>query len=204
MRQLNQSLPEEWFIEDTRLNALVAWAMTAVLVLTAVVNFFEGALVTMGLAAVAAAVALVPAVVSRVWTRTIPWPMLLLASLPLVVGAFSPSFVGDTIFALGIAALAILVVVALQMTTTVRMTPNFAIAFVVLTTLATAGFWALGSAASAQLFGTRFIETNDQLMAIFTSALVASGISALAFRWYFGRVLEANRGADAVEEVDAA
>jgi signal transduction histidine kinase len=168
------------------------------------VNFFEGALVTMGLAAVAAAVALVPAVVSRVWTRTIPWPMLLLASLPLVVGAFSPSFVGDTIFALGIAALAILVVVALQMTTTVRMTPNFAIAFVVLTTLATAGFWALGSAASAQLFGTRFIETNDQLMAIFTSALVASGISALAFRWYFGRVLEANRGADAVEEVDAA
>lgn len=201
MSQPSQSLPEEWFIKDARLNATIAWLLIAVLVATAIVNFLAGLFVTMAIAAVAAAVALVPALVSGVWTRTTPWPMLLLASLPLVVGAFSPSFLGDTIFALGIAALAILVVVALQMTTTVRMTPNFAIGFVILATLATAGFWALGSAASARLFGTRFVETNDQLMLIFTSALVASVVSAVVFRWYFGRLLEANREADRVEEV---
>lgn len=197
----SQSLPEEWFVKDARLNAAIAWVMTALIGLAAVVSFFAGLFVPMAVAAVAVAVAIVPAAVKRSWTRTVPWPMLLLASLPLLVGALSPSFLGDTIFALGIAALAILVVVALQMTTTVRMTPNFAIGFVVLATLATAGFWALGSAASARYLGTNFIETNDELMIIFTSALIASLFSALIFRWYFRRQLKANLEADPVEEV---
>lgn len=200
---MSQALPEEWLIKDARLNAVVAWILTALLVVTAVVSFFSGLLVTMAIAAVGAAVALVPALVHKSWTTTVPWPILLLASSPLLVGAFSPSFVGDTLFALGIAALAILVVVALQMTTTVRMTPNFAIGFVVIATLATAGAWALGSAASARFFGTAFVETNDQLMSIFTSALLASLFSAVIFRWYFGRQLEANLEADLLEEVQS-
>lgn len=199
---MNQTLPEEWFIKDARLNAAIAWALTALLVVTAVVSFFGGLLVTMAIAAVGAAVALVPAVVHRSWTRTVPWPMLLLASLPLLVGAFGPSFLGDTLFALGIAALALLVVVTLQMTTLVRMIPNFAIGFVVVATLATAGVWALGSAASARFLGTRFIETNEQLMVVFTSALVASLFSAVVFRWYFGRQLEANLEREPFEEVE--
>lgn len=189
---MSQALPEEWFIKDARLNAVIAWVLTGVLVLVAVANFLAGLFVTMAIATVAAAVALTPAVVRRSWTRTIPWPLLLLASLPLAIGAFGPSFLGDMLFAFGIAALALLVVVALQMTTTVRMTPNFAIGFVVIATLATAGFWALGSAASARYLGTAFVETNDQLMVIFTAALLASVVSALVFRWYFGRRLEAN------------
>ncbi|MFC4360312.1 hypothetical protein ACFO0N_20390 [Halobium salinum] len=190
---MSQALPEEWFIKDARLNAAIAWVLTGLLVLTAVSNFFSGLLVAMAIAAVAAAVAVVPAAAHRSWTRTVPWPMLLLASLPLLVGAFSPSFLGDTLSALGIAALAILVVVALEMTTTIRMTPNFAIGFVMIATLATAGFWALGSAASARYLGTAFVETNAQLMTVFTSALLASVVSALLFRWYFRRQLEANR-----------
>lgn len=197
----SQSLPEEWFVKDARLNAAIAWVLTAVVGLTAVANFFAGLFVPMAVATVAVAVAVVPAVVKQSWTRTVPWPMLLLASLPLLVSAFSPSFLGDTVFALGIAALAILVVSALQMTTTVRMTPNFAIGFVVLATLATAGFWALGSAASARYLGTNFIETNDELMLIFTSSLVASLFSALLFRWYFGRQLKANLEVESFEEV---
>lgn len=199
---MSQSLPEEWFIKDARLNAGIAWVLTGALVLTALVNFFAGLFVSMAIAAVAAGVAIVPALVHQSWTRTVPWPMLLLASLPLLVGALTPSFFGDMLFALGIAALAILVVVALQMTTTVRMTPNFAIGFVVIATLATAGFWALGSAASARYLGTAFVETNDQLMIIFTAAFLSSLVSAILFRWYFGRQLETNvdRQRDAVNE----
>jgi hypothetical protein len=130
--------------------------------------------------------------------------MLFLASLPLVLKAFGPSFVADTVVALGIAALALLVVVVLQMTTAVRMTPNFAIGFVVIATLATAGFWALGSAASARYLGTGFIQTNDELMIVFTSALVASLVSALVFRWYFRRRLEENLESEPFEEVGTA
>jgi hypothetical protein len=198
---MSQALPEEWFIKDARLNAAIAWVLTALFVVVAAVSLFAGLFVEMAIAAVAAAVALVPALVHKSWTKTVPWPMLFLASLPLVVRAFSPSFVADTVLALGIAALALLVAIVLQMTTTVRMTPNFAIGFVVIATLATAGFWALGSAASAQYFGTRFVETNDQLMIIFSSALVASLVSALVFRWYFARKLEANLESEPIEEV---
>ncbi|SDN22365.1 hypothetical protein SAMN04487949_3681 [Halogranum gelatinilyticum] len=198
---MSQALPEERIIEDARRNAAIAWVLTALLVVVAAVSFFAGLFVDMAVAAVAAAVVLVPAFAHRTWTRTVPWPILLLASLPLVVRAFEPSFLADTVAALGIAALALLVVVVLQLTTTVSMTPNVAIGVVVIATLATAGFWALGSAASARYLGTGFVETNDQLMGIFTSALVASLAAALLFRWYFGRVLEANREAEPIEEV---
>jgi hypothetical protein len=201
---VSQALPEEWFVRDDRLNAGIAWVLTALLAGTAVANFLVGSFVTMAIAALAAAVALVPALAHRSWTRTVPWPMLLLASLPLAIGAFSPSFFGDTIFALGVAALALLLVVALQMTTTVRMTPNFAIGFVVISTLGTAGLWAIGSAASARYFGTRFVQTNEQLMIVFTAALVASVVSAVAFRWYFRRQLQANLEGDAGKEAQAA
>ncbi|WP_255151111.1 hypothetical protein [Halorarius halobius] len=189
---MEQSLPEEWFIKDARVNAAIAWLLTGLLAATAVVYFLLGSLVVVAIAAVATTVAVVPAVVHRSWTRTVPWPMLLLAVVALLAGAFGPSFLGDVVFALAVAALAILVVVTLQLTTTVRMTPNFAIGFVVIATLATAGLWALGSAASARYLGTEFVETNDQLMLVFTAALAASVVSALLFRWYFARRLEAN------------
>jgi hypothetical protein len=197
---MSQSLPEEWFLRDARLNAVISWVITLVLALVAVASFLFGSILIMGMAAVGVVVAAVPAAVHRSWTRTVPWPMLLLATLALAVGAFSPSFLGDAIFALAVAALAILLVVTLQLTTTVRMTPNFAIGFVMIATLATAGAWALGGAASARFFGTEFLETNDQLMFVFSAALLASLGSALAFRWYFGRQLEANLEREMVDE----
>jgi hypothetical protein len=188
---MSGSLPAEWFVRDERVNAAVAWLLTAFLATTAILHALSGLLVVASVAAVATAVAVVPAAVRGSWTRTVPWPMLLLAALGL--GAtFGASFLGDVVFALSTAALAILLVVALQMTTAVRMTPNFAVGFVVVSTLGTAGLWALGSAASARYLGTPFVETNDELMLVFTAALLASLVAALAFRWYFRRQLRAN------------
>jgi len=85
-----------------------------------------------------------------------------------------------------------LVVAALQSTGSVRMTPNFAVVFVVLVTMATAGFWAVGSTASAQYLGTSFVETNDELMIIFTAATLAGFVAGGLFQLYFRRQLRAN------------
>jgi hypothetical protein len=189
---MSQQLPEEWFVKDERTNAAIAWVLAAVLVGIAALSFLNGLLVHTAVAAVAAFVAVAPAVARGNWTRTVSWPLLLLASLPLALGAAQPTFFRDVVVGLSVATLAMLVVVALQMTTTVRMTPGFAVVFVVLTTLATAGFWAVGSAASAAYLGTRFVETNDELMIVFTSALVAGVVAGLVFRWYFRRQLAAN------------
>jgi hypothetical protein len=201
---MSQALPEEWFVTDDRVNASVAWVLTTVVAAVGVGSLFEGAFVVTALAIVTAGVAVVPALTRRSWTETVPWWMLLLASLPLVVATYGRQLLGSAVFALSIATLALLVVVALQMVTTVRMTPNFAIGFVMVVTMGTAGLWALGSAASARYLGTAFVETNDELMLVFSAVLVASVFSAFAFRWYFRRQLEAALEADPSPEVESA
>ncbi|WP_410767363.1 hypothetical protein [Haloferax sp. DFSO60] len=200
---MSQQLPEEWFVRDARVNALISWALTLVFAGVAVLSFLGGLLVHMSIAVVVVFVTVVPPLVSKKWTRTISWPLLLLGSLPLILGASQPSFFDDIIISLSVAMLAMLVVVTLQMTTTVRMTPRFAVFFVILATLATAGVWAVGSALSATYLGTAFLETNEQLMYVFTAALLAGGVAGLLFRWYFRRQLAAGREASPAEEVVA-
>ncbi|WP_435345857.1 hypothetical protein [Haloarchaeobius sp. HRN-SO-5] len=186
---MSQRLPEEWFIKDEKVNATITWVLTAVLVLAAVGYLLSFLLVSLLLAATAAAVAIVPPVLARTWTRTVPWPLLLLASAPIVVGAYEPTLFRLVVIGTGVAALGMLVVVVLQMTTTVRMTPQFAIVSVVLATLAFAGFWAVGSAFSAAYLGGTFVETNDELMYVFTAALIGGLVGGIIFRWYFRRQL---------------
>ena len=189
---MSQQLTDEWFVKDTRINAAIAWLLVGALVAVAITALLEFLLVRMALAALAAFVAIAPALVGRTWTRTMPWPLLLVCAIPLSVGTFDASFFAEFVTGLSIAALGMLVVVALQSAGLVRMTPNFAVVFVVLTTMATAGFWAAGSAASAQYLGTAFVETNDDLMAIFTAATVAGFVAGGLFRVFFRRRLRAN------------
>lgn len=196
---MTQELPENWFVKDSRANAATSWIVTGMLAVATVFGLVNGRFDTVILAGAAAAVAVVPALASGSWIKTVPWPLLLVASFPLVFGA-SGSFVGIVVVGTGISALALLVAVTLQMTTTVRMTPNFAIGFVMICTLGAAGLWALGSAASARYLGSSFVETNDRLMLIFSAALVASIVSGLIFRWYFGRQLETNLDSEPTEE----
>ncbi|MDG5777070.1 hypothetical protein VB773_21280 [Haloarculaceae archaeon H-GB2-1] len=182
---MSQPLPEPWFVEDSRVNAIIAWIIAAALAVAAVSNLLSVLLVDAFLAAVAALAAVVPAIASRTWTRTVPWPLLVFAAVPFLVRAVEPSAFSLVVIGAGIAALGMLLVSALQLTTSVRMTPRFAIAFVVLLTLAFAGFWAVGSAASARYLGTGFVETNTELMSIFTAALVGGLVGGGIFRWYF-------------------
>jgi len=189
---MSQQLPQEWLVRNSWTNALISWLLVGVLIGVAVNAFLEFLLVRMALAIVAGLVAIAPALVSGVWTRTVPWPLLLVCTLPLSAGAIGLSFFADFVTGLSIAALGMLVVVALQSTGSVRMTPNFAVLFVVLATMATAGFWAVGSAGSARYLGTAFIETNDDLMVIFTAATLAGVLAGGLFRVYFRRRLRAN------------
>jgi hypothetical protein len=117
---------------------------------------------------------------------------LLVASLSLFVATARPVFFDDIVTGISVATLAMLVVVALELTTAVRMTPQFAIFFTVIVTLAIAGFWAVGSAASATYLGTTFIKTNTELMTIFTATLIAGVIAGVLFWLYFRRRLASN------------
>ena len=187
---MSRQLPTEWFLRDTTGNAAVSWLLTGVLVLTAVDSILAFVLFEAMLATVAAVVAIVPPSLARSWRRTLPWPFLLLASIPVVLRTVQPSFFGLVVGGVGIAALGMLVVVTLQLTTPVRMTPAFAIGSVVLATLSFAGFWAVGSAAAATYLGATFLETNDELMRVFTAAAIGGLVGGGLFRWFFRRQLK--------------
>jgi len=199
---MSQALPEEWFVTDSRANAWVTWILTAILVVAAVGYSFAGLLVGAAFAAVAAGVAVVPPLVSRSWTHALPWPLLFVAALPLVLGPLQTGLLGELFLGVGVAALGMLVVNALQLTTTLRMTPGFAAVFVVIATLAVAGFWAVGSAFDAAYLGGTFLETNDALMGVFTDALLAGLAAGLVFWWYFRWQLR--RATGPTPEVDSA
>lgn len=181
-----------WFVRDARVNGGIVWVLAALLVVAAVVAILDGAVPSAALALVAAAVAVVPAVVHRSWRVAVPWPLLLLASLPLWLGAARPSLQRVFVTGISVAALAMLVVVVLQMTTRVRLTPRFAVFFVTIATLATAGWWAVLGAASVRFFGNPFLETNDELMAVFTAAAVGGFVAGGVFFVYFNRRLREN------------
>lgn len=183
---------EGWFVRDARVNAAVVWLLVLFLVAAAIVEVLDGDLPGAALATVAAFVAIAPALARRSWTATVPWPLLLLASLPLLFSAVGPTLSSVFVTGLSVAALGMLVVVALQLVTTVRMTPNFAVFFVTIVTLATAGFWAVGAALSARFLGTAFVESNDELMWIFTAATIAGLLAAGVFLTFFRRRLRAN------------
>jgi hypothetical protein len=193
------SLSERWFVRGGTVNGVLAWLLTGVLVATAATSLLAGRLDSLIFAGAAAAAALVPPVVDRSWRSTAPWFLLFVASLPLVFGA-SGLFVGEFVSGLAVSALALLFVVALQLTTSVRMTPGFAVVFVVLVTLATAGFWAVASAASAAYLDTPFVETNDELMRVFTAAALAGAVGGSLFRWQFRRQLARARPHERTDE----
>jgi hypothetical protein len=186
---MSQQLPSNWFLRDKFLNALVAWFLVGTLVAAFLGSILQGLLAQAAIAGVTALVALIPPVSSRSWVRMMPWPLLLIASLPQAIGLFQLDFVADIVVGVGLATLALLVVVALQMTTTLRMTPSFATVFVVIAALAVVGLWAVGSAFSAAAFGTAFVKSNDQLMVIFTAAAIGGISTGIAFRWIFRRRL---------------
>lgn len=186
---MSKQLQSDWFVRNTRVNAILTWVLVGLLTLTVVGSVLQELFAQAVIAGVAVAVAVVPAVVERSWKHAMPWPLVFLASLPQALGLFGLDFVADVLVGIGLAALALLGVVALQMTTTVRMTPSFAIVFVTIATLAVTGLWAVGSAASAAVFGTAFVESNDQLMTIFTAAALGGVGTGLVFRWTFRRRL---------------
>lgn len=184
---MTPTVTDRWFVTDSRSNALVTWALLAVVLGAASVALLRGDYVGAALALTAVAVVAVPAVRFRTWTRTVPWPMVLLAAVPLLVRGVQPTFLSTVLVGLSVATVAMLVVEALQMTTSVRMTPRFGLLLVVAGTLGFAGFWAVGAALSSRYLGTPFVETNEALMNVFVAASVAGLLAGAAFSWYFGR-----------------
>jgi hypothetical protein len=150
--------------------------------------------------------------VRRSWTAAGPWPLLVLATAPLLVRAFGPTAVVDALASLpggarllaasaglvspaaaleflagyadavGLATAAVLVVAELQTFTAVRLTVPFAGLYVVVATMGLTGLWAVVRWVADPLAAP---ATNAALMWEFAAATAAALVAGGVFARYF-------------------
>lgn len=170
-----------------RTNALVAWAMAAVLAGAFVESLLGLDLLPMALVAAIAAVVVAPAVAARDPRVMLPWEVLGLALLPVLVRVLFGGELGTFATYLAIAAFALIVTVELHMFTALRVTHWFAVLFVVLTTMATAAAWTVLRWNADRLLGTGFLTTNEALMIEWIYVTLAGLAAGVLFDAYFRR-----------------
>lgn len=173
---------------DRRINAALGWAFVVVIAGVVVAELARGDPVTalFGIG-VAAAVLVVP-LGYRSATVMLPWEVVALASLPTVGKAISTWAPAGTVATyLAVAAVALMIAVELHAFTPVSMTYGFAALFVLVTTLAAAGIWAVARWLIGIQLGIVLVESEHALMVEFVHATVAGVLAAAFFRPYFRR-----------------
>lgn len=183
-------------LADRRKNAYAGWLLVAFLASVAVGTLLGGDLVWAAFVAGVLTLAVVPPVAYRDWTVMLPWEVLAMAALPVIGRSLATvELTGDLAMYLSVAALALILAVELHTFTPVRMTYGFAVFFVVVTTMATAGLWAVTRWAFDLLIGTQFLlepgvpesAVHDELMWEFVYSTVAGLLAGVVFELYFRR-----------------
>ncbi len=187
----------EQLLRGARFNAILAWVITGVVALVAVGSFLVGDPLWSFFAVAVLVLIVVPPLAFLSPQVMLPWEVLLLAALPILGRTVATFEVSSQIATyLSVAALALIVAVELQTFTTVRMTPSFAVAFVVITTLATAGIWSVVRWSADIWLGTGFIEAlgpdeaaqERAVMLEFVASFIAGTLAGLIFEFYVRRV----------------
>mgnify|MGYP000193854628 CR=1 FL=1 len=184
-------------VEDQRSNALLAWGVLAFLFAAAAVELWTGEVVWAAFVLVVVVLGALPAVIDRDWQAMLPWELLALAALPMAGRVFvagrsigQVTLTGRVMTFVAVAAVALIVAVLLDRFTTVRMNDAFAVVFVVVTTTAAAGVWAVAQWLSDIYLATGFLDrphAEEALMWDFTAATLAGVLSGLLFAYYFRR-----------------
>jgi hypothetical protein len=185
-------------LTDTRLNAIIAWFLVGLVALLAAGSALEGELLSAGFAVAIVALALVPPVGFRTVRAMLPWEVLAVASLPVLSRAFvvlAGLGTGRIANYVAVAAIALIVAVELHVFTPVRMDHRFAVVFVVLTTMAAAGVWAVARWIPDVLLGTTLLlkpgveesVIEHNLMLDFVASTVAGVGAGIVFQFYFRR-----------------
>lgn len=170
-------------LEDRSTNAAIAWLSTGVLVLAAVALLAAGELLWPAFALLTAGVVLLPPALDRDLRTTMPGELVAVVALPAVLRA-TGLFLQVTPF-VAVAGLALLVVLALDGLTSLEMAPRFAVVFVVITTMAFAGGWAIAEFAADVLLGTDFVGGQREMNLNLLTATVVGVFAGVACEAYF-------------------
>jgi hypothetical protein len=191
-------------VEGERGNALLAWGILLFLFAAAVVELLTGEVVWTVFVLTVVVLGAVPAAMHRDRYAMLPWELLALAALPVAGRVFvagrtvgEVTLTGRVMTFVAVAAVALILAVLLDRFTPVRMNDTFAVVFVVVTTTAAAGIWAVVQWLSDIYLRTGFLDrphAEEALMWDFTAATMAGVLSGLLFTYYFRRRANGRNG----------
>lgn len=167
-------------------NAALAWVAVGLLAAVGGGSLLAGDPLWAGMAAAVAAVAAVPPALARDPRQMVDWEVLALAAG--TVAALATGLVDESAAYVAVAAVALVVAVELDAFTTVEMTPDFAVVFVVVVTMAVAGVWTVAQYAADVLLGTAFLGDQTALMWQLLRATGVGIVAGIAFELYFRRL----------------
>lgn len=175
---------------------MVGWLLLAFLGVVAVESTFGGDLAWAGFVAMVVVLRAIPPLAYRDQTVMLPWEVVALSALPTFGRAVAtPEVTSDLGVYLSVAALALIIAVELDTFTTVKMSVGFAILFVIVERMATAGIWGVARWTLDNLLGTQFLLTpgvdeqvvHDELMIEFVYSTGAGVLAGVVFEHYFRR-----------------
>lgn len=202
-------LSAEDLLASQRRNALVGWVLLVSLGFVAGESFVDGDPQWGVFVLAVLALCAVPPVAFRDPEVMLPWEVVALAALPTfgrAIATFEP--ITEFTVYVSVAALALVVAVELDLFTRVRMTVAFAIGFVALATLATAGVWAVFRWTLDLTLGTSTLlapgvsndTIHDELMVEFVYSALAGLFAGVVFEVYFRRWADPKRLPEEVTE----
>ncbi|WP_436926611.1 hypothetical protein [Halosimplex amylolyticum] len=177
--------PLETLLHDERTNAVVSWVAVGALALAAVVSALSGNALWALLAVVVAVAIGLPALATRDWRAQVPWPLALLAAVA-VIGPLAglPDEIAGYV---AVSAVALVVVVELDVFTSVDLSRRFAVAFAVLTAMAVQAVWTVAQFYSDRLLATDYITSKTELQWDFVVVTVVALAFGALFELYVRR-----------------
>lgn len=164
-------------------NALFGWVSVALSLASAAVFTAFGEFLVGFLALLVALLAASPAVALRDPLAMAPWGVVALAVLPFLLYPF-PRFAA-TAAHVGVAGVALLMAIYLTAFTGVEMTARFAVAMVVLTTVAVGTVWAATRGIADLYFGSSYLGGLAALEGDLLAAVGGGVVAGLLFEGYF-------------------
>lgn len=191
----------EKLVRDKRMNALIAWVLTGIVTVSAIESLFTGEVLWGGFELLIVAMVSIPAVTVRDWTAIVSWPLLAVATFAVGAGAAGLPF--ETAVYLAVSALALIVVVELEVFTSVELSRRFAVGFAALTTMALQALWTVAQFYSDQWLGTEYLRSQTELQWDFVAVTAVALVLGMLFQWYTNRFEPAGAVARAANRANA-
>ena len=172
------------------LEAELSWISSLVLFFSTVYAALNFDILWVAFGITALSLSVLPVVATKDPFKALPWEMTLLLAAPILLHISAGSerlnenvawwrSLTSLAFAFSLATIGFLLTVELQIFTSIRMNRPFAIFFVVMFTLAVAGFWGIGEFIGDKVWGTDYLGSNYDVMMNFmwtTVGGIAMGI----------------------------